>query len=902
MKKLLSILLVLCMSVSLFTGVSFATNIVNSGVCGIDLSWILDDAGTLAISGFGAMADNVSWPFSISSVKKIVIEPGATSIGERAFSNFGSLSSVSIASTVLTIGESAFYGCNSLSTITLPDSVTYIGTSAFDKCTALSSIVIPASVSTIEPGYDVNYYNSNVPTLYSCFFGGCSSLTKIMVDPNNAVYSSLDGNLYNKEQTVCLRYTPGKAEVSFVVPDSVTGIYDSAFCKCAALKTVTLPDGLLSIGTAAFNGCTNLVSVNIPEKVTTISKVSFQNCALTQVKLPESVRRVENYAFSECVNLATLIVPYTVTYVSSLAFEGCTNGQTVYYTGTEKQWLDIKESFVNPTVKYVDPSGLCGTGLTWMLNRSKSKLIISGSGAMPNYSEDTPAPWYPFWADVKEISVQNGVTSIGDYAFFNCASSSITIPNSVTTIGKHAFQNSGLTSIVVPDNVTEIGEYAFMNCSSLTSVDLGASLDKIEPFLFSTCSNLNSVSIPNSVTTIGEKAFYDCSVLNQIVLPKSLTEIGSYAFYKCAVTDISLPGKVTTIGNHAFYYSNVKSVFIPKSVSSIGKYAFENSVLTDVSYSGTNFDWANIAIDTNNSKLLNATFHYIEQVAEPNSSVASGEVESGTEVTLTAEDGVTIYYSVDGSDPTTVYTTPIVIAEDTTLKAFAIKEGLLDSDVVTYTYTVKQAEETPDDPVIPTNAPTLAFGNVKAKSGGTVVVPLTISNNPGIAGLSIRIRYDSALTLTELAVGDALSGLDFTNPKTLTANPLKLLWDGVDNDCSNGDILYLTFTVAEGAEEGGYNISATYDAGDIYNGDMDDVEFAIVEGKVTVKNSTPGDVNDDGIVNGKDVTLIRRHVLTGYDQTINEDAADVNNDGIINGKDVTLVRRAIIGGYDVELK
>ena len=452
----------------------------------------------------------------------------------------------------------------------------------------------------------------------------------------------------------------------------------------------------------------------------------------------------------------------------------------------------------------------------------------------------------------------------------------------------------------IPDTVVSIGADAFYHCDDLQYVTIPASVTSIGENAFGSCYSLDSISVAENNTKFSSS--------NGVLFNKDKTKL--IRTPTRIPTDYTIPNGVVSVEAYAFDRCRyLKSLTIPASVSNIGDGAFQGcDEITDVYYCGGAEQWAAVTIGTGNDSLTNATLHYITQASAPTASVASGEVESGTEITLTAEDGVTIYYSVDGSDPTNVYSAPIVITEDTTIKAFATKTGLMDSDVVTYTYTVKQTEESPDtptapdEPIVPADAPTLTFGDMQAKSGGTVVVPLAISNNPGLAGLSILVSYDSVLTLNGLEVGEALTELDFTNPKTLTANPLKLLWDGVDADASNGAILYLTFTVAENAEEGDYSISATYDAGDIYDGDMNDVDVVITAGKVTVKNSTPGDVNDDGIINGKDVTLVRRPVLGGYEQTINEDAADVNDDGVINGKDVTLIRRYIIGGYGVELK
>jgi len=135
---------------------------------------------------------------------------------------------------------------------------------------------------------------------------------------------------------------------------------------------------------------------------------------------------------------------------------------------------------------------------------------------------------------------------------------------------------------------------------------------------------------------------------------------------------------------------------------------------------------------------------------------------------------------------------------------------------------------------------TLTVDTVSVNVGDAVTsvdVPIILSGNSGICGMSFRVSYDTALTLTALTVGDALSTLDYTKPKTLDANPLKLLWDGVDNDYDNGEVIVLTFDVPTN-KSGEYAISLSYDAGDIYNGDMDDVDVSCVAGKINVTETS----------------------------------------------------------------
>ena len=126
----------------------------------------------------------------------------------------------------------------------------------------------------------------------------------------------------------------------------------------------------------------------------------------------------------------------------------------------------------------------------------------------------------------------------------------------------------------------------------------------------------------------------------------------------------------------------------------------------------------------------------------------------------------------------------------------------------------------------------LTVGTVTAEKEDSVTVPISISDNSGICGASIRVSYDKALALTGIQKGDGLSSLTMTRPGDLTANPVILLWDGVSGDTSNGNIALLTFAVPE--TEGDYPITVSYEEGDIVDGDLNPVVLEIVNGGINV--------------------------------------------------------------------
>ena len=225
-------------------------------------------------------------------------------------------------------------------------------------------------------------------------------------------------------------------------------------------------------------------------------------------------------------------------------------------------------------------SGTCGaegdgSNLTWTLD-SEGTLTISGTGAMKDYTYDDAAPWKN--AEVKTVVMDNGVTSIGNFAFFFCGSlTDIVIPDSVTSIGDTAFTRcESLTGVTIPSSVTRIGNGVFNVCTSLTDITIPEGVTSIGDYTFHWCSNLTGVTIPEGVTSIGDSAFSGCPSLADITVPNGVTSIGSEAFLGCkSLTSMVIPDSVVSIGDHAFYgCANLAQVSIPDGIASISDWLF----------------------------------------------------------------------------------------------------------------------------------------------------------------------------------------------------------------------------------------------------------------------------------------------------------------------------------------
>ena len=260
---------------------------------------------------------------------------------------------------------------------------------------------------------------------------------------------------------------------------------------------------------------------------------------------------------------------------------------------------------------FAQNEGTCGDDLRWNFDSSTGMLAISGTGEMTDYFFDD-APWNAFLAQITQIEIEDGVTSIGNWAFYNCSElisvtipvsmmrigefaflvceslASVTIPNGVNSIEAYAFAVcNALVSVTVPSSVTDIGKYAFYSCSKLTSIEVehaNLSYSSENGILFNKEKTLlicypagkaGSYVVPDNVTAFEDWAFYN-SIVTSITIPESIRNTGNYVFYACASLDsVSLPNNITIIGRYSFYNcSSLTTITIPESVMNISAAAF----------------------------------------------------------------------------------------------------------------------------------------------------------------------------------------------------------------------------------------------------------------------------------------------------------------------------------------
>lgn len=243
-----------------------------------------------------------------------------------------------------------------------------------------------------------------------------------------------------------------------------------------------------------------------------------------------------------------------------------------------------------PITAFAESTGTCGDwgdNIKWVLD-DDGTLTFTGSGAMNDFRYDydlenkVSSPWHEFGIhkDIKKIVVGEGITSIGDYAFYDCENvTQVTLPSTLTHLGIDVFYDcQALTAVTIPSKIKVIPDDTFYGCHALNEVNLPQGLEKIDRAAFMFCESLESLSIPDSATQIGESAFYYCRNLTTVNIPKKLTQISDWTFALCynLSGNLEIPEGVKSIGSNAFYdCRSISRISIPASVNKIGYSAFD---------------------------------------------------------------------------------------------------------------------------------------------------------------------------------------------------------------------------------------------------------------------------------------------------------------------------------------
>ena len=491
--------------------------------------------GTRGVSnyfGSGATITSVEFPssmrhigknaFSGQSITSLVFNDGLEEIDEYAFSNCNSLTNVVIPESVkklynpfgsysdnilqMTVNakklseDSRLGYFNNLTKLTIGSEVQVLPDEFVNSSNNLSVIFEDRSIeSSLYLGSEsLPYSNMTSLKLPNCRIAlGKEALKEVTfqfeipgiiteIGESALASSGVSGNIRLSDDitTISERAFFGCSGLTSVtIPNTLTSIGDGAFSDCSGLNSIIIPEGVTSIGESVFRNCSGLTSINIPEGVTSIGGGAFAGCGgLTSINIPDGVSSIGESAFYFCIGLTSVAVGNGVTSIGSYAFERC-------------------------------------SGLT-SINIPDGVSSIGGS-AFYNCTGLT------------SVAVGNGVTSIGSYAFDGCTSlTEVNIPDMATwcnivfedyrsnplSYAHHLFLNGEeVKDLIIPDGVTSIGNYAFYNCSGLTSATISEGVTSIGKEAFRGCEGLTSLSIPNSVSSIGDYAFYRCCGLTNII-------------------------------------------------------------------------------------------------------------------------------------------------------------------------------------------------------------------------------------------------------------------------------------------------------------------------------------------------------------------------------------------------
>ena len=457
----------------------------------------------------------------------------------------------------------------------------------FNAFKCLTSIILPAA-----------YSDENI------FLYDCPCLTSLTIHPDNPLYTSEDGVLYNKDKTALIIFPEGRKgdyqlpasfeyinydETDFpdlnaitVHPDNLNYSSENGILfNKEKTKLVRYPQGrkgdcfipasTVEIQNRAFNGCCGITSFTVhpdnPE-YTSENGVLFNKEMTELIKypkgrkgeyiIPDTVETIEPGAFCDCTELTSIVIPDSMTEIE-YGFEGCTGLTTVIIsqslTSISNTVFRGCTAFSAITVHPDNPEYSSEDGI--LFNKEKTRLACYPQGRKGDYV------------------IPRSVEVIGHRAFAYCAGlTSVTIPDTVICIGDYAFYNcTGLTSITIPDSVFEIGSFSFAGCNGLTTLHISKSVVKVTLEYKQIFEEWYPLTFPHSVTVHPDNPIFASE--DGVLFDRNKTELIRYP--KLRQGDYKIPDSVIKIGKEAFQgCAGLTSVSIPNSVVEIGEEAFRN--------------------------------------------------------------------------------------------------------------------------------------------------------------------------------------------------------------------------------------------------------------------------------------------------------------------------------------
>ena len=602
--------------------------VVEAGLIGTNLQYVLLTNGTMLIDGNGPMRDyTVSGDYgpwfyeSMEKVSTVKIGAGVTRIGEYAFNRSEHIKSVVIeeGSKLESIGIYAFRACHRLNNINIPASVQkidnyaffkcgglvtvtfeensnlkYIGREAFAETHYLKQITIPASVVTIGDRLFIRSKASVVMKVVE------DSIAHIYAVNNFIKYELVDGvvpAMYSGNCTDTVTwalYPNGTLRIDGIgaIPDYASQTNQPWAAYRHLVKKISIGKDITAIGNYAFAYCENNAEITFDEGsvLEKIGVLSFRsNRKVTEVTLPDSVNYLNTYAFGTCNELTTVYVPQGMGFMHAKAFVESTKVNLNVAKGTyAEQWAVANgvSHTVRDFVYDAIASGTCGDNATWAFYEN-GELVIGGSGAIYDYASQKEQPWGAYRHLVKKITIGKDITVIGNYAFAYCEYNEEIVfeeGSVLTKIGILSFRtHRKITKVTLPETVTFLNAYAFGTCPALTELYIpqGMSFMHAKAVIESTSIVLNVAE-----GTYAEKWAADNGVAHTVrgfvyvpVANGTCGDNAAWAFYENGELVISGSGAIYDYASQkeqpwAAYRHLVKKITIGKDITVIGNYAF----------------------------------------------------------------------------------------------------------------------------------------------------------------------------------------------------------------------------------------------------------------------------------------------------------------------------------------
>ena len=619
LKTALIVMAMFCLATFAFADGEIAGADFNDGT----MHWSISIDGVLTISGTGETPDygngaNAPWYAYRNQIYSVVVEEGITGLGYAAFSDLSNVTTVDLPTSLTKLGAYCFYNCSSLENIDLPEGLQKLEGYSFYGCESLTSIVIPEGVTEITGNRVFSSCNALTGIFLpatlegitgSWMFEAPTCITDIYFAGTLSQWLNIQFNYYHSApmQSPCNLYINSEKLTNLIIPDDVTSIPNYAF-QHVNLNSVTIPSNVTSVGERAFYG-SSVQSVRMADSVASVGTNAFADCMIDKVYYigdqskwssiawnsgNDALIDAPRYYIDSFDDIRTVTVGAVENGSVTISDAYCVPGDVINVSASPDPGYRLQTIIVNGVpiegssfvaeegVDYVvtaefefymdvKDSGSCGTNLTWTLY-DNNELVISGTGEMRDfYSNDGNAPWYNYRGIIESVIINEGVTSIGAYAFQNCtALTLVELPDSLEHLGGYTFENcDSLISLKLPLNTKTVGFAVFRGCNIDSLYFEGTINDWLQldlssgGFLFYVDSLyisgelIENLAIPDGVSSIQGWAFSQYSKLKSVVIPASVTEIGDEAFYNCNnLVYAEFLGNAPSIGVNTFSASD----------------------------------------------------------------------------------------------------------------------------------------------------------------------------------------------------------------------------------------------------------------------------------------------------------------------------------------------------------